>query len=132
MRKAVIKAKEEWIKKVASDAEAAVKDGRVRWNCIHRLQRVYGGRRPVRPTAVFKEDGQLTRGPSEVLDRWFQHFKKVLKFGYDPNVLDALSVSPPLLHLDAPPPVLGEQEDVNTYVQVEVKEGRALSGILPN
>jgi len=30
----VIKAKEDWIQKVASDAEAAVKDGKVRWNNI--------------------------------------------------------------------------------------------------
>jgi len=52
---------------VASDAEAAVKDSKLRWNNIHRLQRVYGGRRPVRPTAVFKDNGELTKGPSEVL-----------------------------------------------------------------
>jgi len=31
VQKAVNKAKEEWIKKVASDAEAAVKDGKLRW-----------------------------------------------------------------------------------------------------
>ena len=27
-----------------------------------------GGRRPVRPTAVLKDDGYLTKGPEEVLD----------------------------------------------------------------
>jgi len=47
VQKAVNKVKEEWIQKVASDVEAAVKDNKVRWNNIHRLQRVYGGRRPV-------------------------------------------------------------------------------------
>ena len=62
VQKAVNKAKEEWIWKVASDAEAAVMDGRVRWNYIHRLQRVYGGRRTVRPTAVFKDNDELTKG----------------------------------------------------------------------
>ena len=67
VQKAVNKAKEEWIKKVASDAEAAVKDGRVRWNNIHRLQQVHGGRRLVRPTTVFKENGELTKGPSELI-----------------------------------------------------------------
>ena len=39
VQKAVNKAKEDWIQKVASDAEAAFKDGKVRWNNIHRLQR---------------------------------------------------------------------------------------------
>ena len=63
---------------MALDVEAAVKDCKVRWNNIHRLQRVYGGHRPVQPTAVFKDNGELTKGPSEVSDRWFQHFKKVL------------------------------------------------------
>ena len=33
---------------------------------------------PVRPTAVLKDDGQLTKGPEEVLDCWYQHFKKIL------------------------------------------------------
>jgi len=33
----------------------------------------------VRPTAVFKDDGELMKGPSEVSDRWFQHYKKVLE-----------------------------------------------------
>ena len=40
------KAKENWIQKVASDAEAAVKDGEVRWNNIYKLQQVYRGHRP--------------------------------------------------------------------------------------
>jgi len=74
----VNKTKEDWIQKMASDGEAAVKNGKVRWNNIHSLQRIYGGCRPVQPTAVFKDNGEVTKGPSEVSDRWFQHFKKVL------------------------------------------------------
>jgi len=38
--------KEEWIQKVASDTEAAVKDGKLGWNNIHRLLQVYGGCTP--------------------------------------------------------------------------------------
>ena len=53
---------------MALDAEAAVKDGKVRWNNIHKL-RVCGGRRPVQPTAVFKDNSGLMKGPSEVSDR---------------------------------------------------------------
>jgi len=64
-KEAVNKAKEYCIQKVASDAEAAVKDGKVRWNNIHRLQRVYCDRRPIRPTAV--ENGELIKGPSDCI-----------------------------------------------------------------
>jgi len=39
-----------------------VKDGKVRWNNIHRL---HGGCRPLRSTAVFKDNGELMKGPSE-------------------------------------------------------------------
>jgi len=39
IEKAVNKAKEDWIQKVTSTAEAAFKDGKVRWINIHRLQR---------------------------------------------------------------------------------------------
>ena len=46
---------------MAAEGEEAVKDGRTRWDCIHKLQRVHGGRRPVRPTAVLKDDGQFLR-----------------------------------------------------------------------
>ena len=45
-----------------------MKDGRTRWDCIHKLQRVCAGRRPVRPTVVLKNDGQLTNEPEEVLE----------------------------------------------------------------
>jgi len=57
-QKAVIKAKEVWIQKAPSDAEAAVKDGKVRWNNIHRL-RVYRGHIP---TAIFKDNGRELLG----------------------------------------------------------------------
>ena len=79
VQKAVSNAKREWILKVTAEGEEAVKDGRTRWDCIRRkLQQVHGGRRPVRPTAVLKDDGQLTKGPEEVPDCWYQHFKKYL------------------------------------------------------
>ena len=57
MQKAVSNARREWILKVATAGEEAVKDGRTRWDCIRKLQRVHCGRRPVRPTAILKNDG---------------------------------------------------------------------------
>ena len=112
MQKAVSNAKREWILKVAAEGEEAVKDGRTRWDCIRKLQRVHGGRRPVRPTAVLKDDGQLTKGPEEVLDHWYQHFKKVLNVQsiYDDEVVAAIPALEPMVHLDDPPTM----EELNT------------------
>ena len=89
-----------------------MKDGRVRWNCIHRLQRISAGRRPVRPTAALKEDGELTQGPTEVLERWHQHFKKLLnmKSVFNVEVINAMAVLP--LHLDLDYPPTTEELDV--------------------
>ena len=63
---------------MATAGEEAVKDDRARWDCICKKQRVYAGRRLVRPTAILKNDGQLSNGPEEVLECWYQHFRKVL------------------------------------------------------
>ena len=49
--------------------ETAVKDGKTRWENIRKLQRADVGCRPVRPSAVRKEDGELTQGLPEVLQR---------------------------------------------------------------
>ena len=51
-----------------------------------------------------KDTSELTKGPSEVNDRWLQHFKKDLDIWsiYDESLLDAFPTLPPLLHLDDP------------------------------
>lgn len=67
MKKAVTQIKERWI---ANDVEAAVKDGRTRWESIRNLQQVHAARRPDRPSSVLKEDGSLTQSPEEVTGRW--------------------------------------------------------------
>ena len=43
VQKAVSNAKSEWILKVATEGEEAVKDGRTRWGCIRKFM-VAGGR----------------------------------------------------------------------------------------
>ena len=78
VKKAVDRAKESWIRKVASEGEAARKDGRMRWGSIRSLQQAHAGRRPVWPNAVRKEDGELTQGEAETLQRWHQHFRNLL------------------------------------------------------
>lgn len=78
VKKAVDKARDQWIAKVAADGEAAVKDGKTRWESIRKLQRAFAGRRSVRPNAVKKLDGELAEGEAEVLQRWQQHFSSLL------------------------------------------------------
>jgi len=36
------------------------------------------GRRPVKTAAGLKTDGELTKGPEEVIDHWYEHFKNLL------------------------------------------------------
>ena len=78
VKKAVDSAKEYWILSVAREVGEAVKDGRTHCKCIKWLQQAHAWRRPCIPTAVRKEDGELTGGPSEVLPRWDQHFSNLL------------------------------------------------------
>ena len=48
------------------------------------------------PRAVKKKDGELTNGPSEMLQRWHQHFSKLLNWqsNFDEKVIQQLSVVP--------------------------------------
>ena len=130
VQKAVSNVKREWILKVATEGEEAVKDGKTRWDCIRKLQRVYAGRRPVRPTVILKSDGQLTKGPGEVLERWYQHFRKVLNVQsvYDEEVIAAMPVLEPMLHLDNPPSM---EELEATLSRLKPRKAGGLSGILP-
>ena len=80
VKHAVDAAKEEWISKVSGEAEKARKDGRQRWMYVRQLQMAFRGRRPRRPAALRKENGELTTSLEEVEKRWHSHFSKILKF----------------------------------------------------
>ena len=104
VQKAITDAKSKWIFKVATEGEEAVKDGKTKWDCIHKLQRVHGGRKPVRPSAVLKDDGQLPEGLEEVRDCWYQHFNKAFNVQsiYNEKVVADMPSLEPMLHLDDP------------------------------
>ena len=55
MKRAVDKAKEEWICRVAKEAEAAVKDRRIRWESVRRLQQIHMERSMIKPRSVKNE-----------------------------------------------------------------------------
>ena len=65
----------------------------------------YPGRRPRRPTALLKDDGELTTTPEEVKHRWFQHFSKILNVPSEfcQDAIDTIPSHPPYLELDGPP-----------------------------
>ena len=56
------------------------------------------------PTAILKDDGQLINGPEEVLDCWYQHFRRVLNVQsvYNAKVIEDMPQLEPKLHLDDP------------------------------
>ena len=77
MKRAVDEAKEAWISKVIGDAEHN-QDGKLRWDCIKKLQTAFHGRQPARSVRLRKQDGNLTTGPEELKHLWHKHFSKVL------------------------------------------------------
>ena len=102
---AVDEAKEEWVRRLAKDAERAKKDGKQRWKSIRQLQATFAGRRPRRPTALLTEDGDLTRGPTEVKQRWYDHFTSILNIRsqYRQEVIDEMPAQSSRLEVDHPP-----------------------------
>ena len=130
VKRAVDKAKEEWIRKVATECEEVVKDGRTRWNSIRRLQQEHAGRRPARPSAVRKEDGKLTQGPAEELQRWHQHFSKLLNqcSEFEAQVIQQMPEIPAMLYLDEPPT---EEELLDALSKMKRGKAGGKSGILP-
>ena len=130
VKRAVDKAREEWICRVAREGEAAVKDGRARWDSVRRLQQAHAGRRPTRPMAVMKEDGALTQGEEEVTTRWYQHFVKDLNtlIEYRDEVISDMPLLPPAMELDLPPT---EEELTQALDKLKMRKAGGKSGILP-
>ena len=69
---------QEWISELANIAEKTGKDGKQRWTCIRQLQMTHAGRRPTRPTAMWKENGEVTRSPEKVKQRWHDQFSAMV------------------------------------------------------
>ena len=105
VQSAIDDAKEQWINKVADEAEKARKDGHQRWACVRKLQMTHRGRRPQRPSVLLKESGETTANTDEIRKQWQQHFNEILNIPseYDQEVIDRLPQHTPHLELDEPP-----------------------------
>ena len=105
VQKVVDKEKEDRILSVARDVQEAVKDGITHQECIRGLQQIHAGHRPCIPRAVRKEDGELTDGPSKVLQRWHQHFSNLLnqQNSIDKEIIHQMPTLPPYYGFDHPP-----------------------------
>ena len=130
MKKAIDIAKEEWVCRVATQGKEAAKDGQTRWICIRRLQQAYAGRKPTRPQAVMKDNGELTQGPSEVLTRWHQHFNRLLTVVsmFSEEVLETITASLPFAELDTAP---SEEKLVSALSKLKSGKAGDKTGILP-
>ena len=69
---------------------------------IKQLQMTHARRRPARPTALLKENGEMTKSPDEAVLRWDEYFNKILNIPsqYCQEVIDAMPVH---WELDDPP-----------------------------
>ena len=124
------KGKEAWIMKTATLAETAVKNGQTRWDCIRKLQMVHAGRRAIRNSTVYDENGLLITNPKELQGRWFRHFQKVLNLQSDfrPDIVDQMDTIRVQLELDEVP----SKEELKTAMQCwKLGKAGGKNGIMP-
>ena len=91
--------------KVANEAAQAKEDGKQRWKSVRQLQMAFAGRRPTRPSAVLKVDGEVTKTPEETKQRWYEHFNSILNIHshFHQEVIDDIPSYPTMHDLDDPP-----------------------------
>ena len=80
-------------------------DGKQRWKSVRQLQMAFAGRRPTRPSAVLKVDGEVTKTPEETKQRWYEHFNSILNIHshFHQEVIDDIPSYPTMHDLDDPP-----------------------------
>ena len=77
------KASEDWILKVANEAESAISNlykGNVQWECMKKLQLqvAYCSCKPLQVNTIVDENGNTLSNHSDVCARWQHHFLNVL------------------------------------------------------
>ena len=107
MKKAVDEAKEAWIGRVIRDAEHN-RDGKLRWDCIKKLQAAFHERQPARSVRLRKQDGNFTTRPDDLKQLWYKHFSKVLNVTskYRQQLIDEMPSWEPWTVLMTPQPLM--------------------------
>ena len=125
MKKAVDRAREEWVCRIAMEEKLLS-----RMVGLMKLQHVHAGRRPLRSSAVLKEDGVMTQDSEEVMIRWHQHFRKILNEPsvYRDEVIEDRLELPSSLDLDAP---LTEEKLECALFKMNRRKASGMSSILP-
>jgi len=119
-----------WLLKARQLEEMGMLSGAAFIGCSELM---HSGRKPVCTAAVSKADGELTKGPEEVVDCWYEHFKNLLNILsiYDEDVIAAVSTMLPLLHFDDPPTMEELEATLSALSQLKVRKAGGLCGILP-
>ena len=105
VKKTVDATKEEWVCRVATNAETTSRKGRICWESIRKLQGAHAGQRSSKSYAILKDNGELATKPDEIRDRWQQHFERVLNIPstYQEEVVSKMPQLPMIVGLDDPP-----------------------------
>jgi len=113
VKRAVDEAKEAWISRVIRDN----RDGKLQWDCIKKLQTAFQGRRPARSIRLRKPDGNLTMGPEELKQVWYEHFSRVLNVTsqYSQDLIDSMPSWEIMDCLDDPPNDIHKHTDTDTH-----------------
>ena len=130
VKSTVDKAKEQWIMRISKEGELAARDGKTRWSCIKKLQMLHKGRRPRRPTSVLKENGEMTKDPEEIKNRWHRHFTSILNASshFAEETISMMPQRTTLWELDAVPT---EEELQTAMSKLKTEKAAGLTGILP-
>ena len=115
--------------RVIRDAEHN-QDGKLRWDCIKKLQAAFHGRQPTHSVRLRKQDGNLTTGPDELKQLWYKHFSKVLNVTSEcrQQLIDEMPSWETKDCLDDPP-----TSDELVAAMEKMKRGKAAgrTGVLP-
>ena len=104
VQSAVDDAKEQWINKVADEAEKVGKYGPQRLTSTRKLQTTHRGCGPQRPSVLMRGNAKTTANPDKIRKQWHQHFGEILNVPskFNQEVLDRLPQHHSYLELKEP------------------------------
>jgi hypothetical protein len=126
--KAVRRAKNSWFRNMAEACQRA--EHGEKWKIISQMKTCRDGMRPTRKVGVRKTDGLMCAGQNEVLERWREHFNKILNVPsiFRQDVTDNIKQEPVREWMRNPPSI---EEIEAAMVKLKFKKAAGNNGILP-